>query len=149
MSLEPKIREDLKKAQKALDATRVSTLRLLLARFTNEKIALRRDSLTDEEELKNIKSEIKKRKEAAEMYRAGGRAESAEKENLEKSILEEYVPAEMNDDELLAVINEVKNSLGAVDKSAFGKVMGQVMAKVGGRADGGRVKALIEKVLGA
>lgn len=149
MSLEPKIREDLKKAQKALDAVRVSTLRLLLAKLTNEKIALRRDSLTDEEELKNIKSEIKKRKEAAEMYRAGGRAESAEKENLEKSILEEYVPAEMNDDELLAVINEVKNSLGAVDKSAFGKVMGQVMAKVGGRADGGRVKVLIERVLGA
>jgi len=148
MSLEPRIREDLKKSQKALDATRVSTLRLLLAKLTNEKIALRKDSLTDEEELKCIQSEIKKRKEASEMYRAGGRLESADKENSERIILEEYMPAQASDEELIAVINEVKNTLGVVDKSAFGKVMGQVMAKVKGRADGGRVKALIEKVLG-
>jgi uncharacterized protein YqeY len=130
---------------KAGDKVRVSTLRLLLAQIINERISLKKDILSDEEELKILQREIKKRKESAEMFVAGGRLSDAEKERSEKDILEKYLPQQLSDDELEDTIRKIINENSS--DTHVGKITGRVIAKVSGKADGGRVKALVEKVL--
>ena len=142
-----KINQDLVLAMKSKDALTTSTLRLLIAATRNKEITLReagKAELTDEQIIEVVGSEIKKRKDAIEAYVQGGRQELADKEANEIKILQKYLPEQMSDEELKKIIKEIIAS-GADN---FGKIMGQAMAKVKGKADGAKVGEMVKKLLG-
>ena len=137
-------------AMKAKDTIKVETMRGLSAAFTNELVATKRkptDELSDEDALTVIRREVKKRKEAAEAFDKGGRAESAEKERAEQAILETYLPAMMSDDDVVKVVEAKKTELGISEKKDMGRLMGAVMKELAGKADGDVVKKAVDKVL--
>jgi len=139
------IESDLTAAMKAKNQIAVDTLRGLKVRLQNEKISKMRD-LEEADIVALVKSEIKRRKEAAESFTAGGRAEMAEKELAEAKILENYMPAQMSEQELSKIIDEViaGNSFTSAD---FGKAMGALKSKVGQSADGGLMARLLKEKL--
>lgn len=146
--MEDKIKSDLKAAQLNRDEVKVSTLRLLLSEIKNKEIVLRQSSgqavLSDEDVISVIQREVKKRKEAAEGFRSGGREESALKEEAELKFLQSYLPAQLSNEELTKIVEETINELGVVSMADMGKVMGAVMGKVAGRADGGTVSVVVK-----
>lgn len=144
--MEEKIKDDLKQAQLSRDETKVSTLRLLLSEITNARIA-KGDELTDDEILVVLKKEAKKRKEAIEGFRSGGREEAASKEEAELTILQSYLPEEMSTEELTKIVEDSINKVGAKEISDMGQVIGMVMGQVGAQADGARVSALVKEKL--
>ncbi len=139
------IESDLVVAMKAKDPIAVDTLRGLKVRLQNEKIA-KMHELSDEEMVALVKSEIKRRKEAAESFTTGGRAEMAEKELTEASLLEKYLPAQMSEQELSVLIDQIisENNFAAAD---FGKAMGMLKSKVGQTADGAVMAKLLKEKL--
>lgn len=145
--LEETITDDLKNALKQHDALRVSVLRLLLAAIHNETIKKRSAaggtafSLGDGDVLGIVKSESKKRKEAAKLFRDGKREDLAAKEEQELAIIQAYAPRELNDEELEKIVLRV---LQATGDREFGKAMKAVMGEVKGRADGSRVAAALK-----
>ena len=142
MSILDQIEKDYEQAFKAKEKNVVSTLRMLLAALKNEKIK-KKDHLADEDIIRVIKSEIKKRKEAIEEYNKADRQELASIEEKELNILEEYLPAQMSEEEIR---QQVKQILAEVeDKESLGKVMGVVMAELKGQADGSLVKQIVEE----
>lgn len=141
-----KIQSDLKTAQLARDEIKVSTLRLLLSEAKNKEIA-KGDDLSDEDIISVISREVKKRKEAAESFRSGGREEMAAKEELEAKVLEGYLPEQISTEELTKVVEETINELGAGSLADMGKVIGAVMGKIKGQADGAAVSALVKEKL--
>lgn len=110
--MEEKIRSDLKSAQLSKDELTVSTLRLLLSEIHNAQIAKGSD-LSDEDVTGVIQREVKKRKEAAEGFRSGGREDRAEKEDMEAKSLRKYLPEHLSNEELTKIIDEDINNLGA------------------------------------
>jgi len=139
--LEARIKKDMLDAMKAGDKDKVSCLRVLLAAVKNREKNLRKE-LDAQEVLAVIRAEIKQVTESYEQFKAGRRDELAAKELAGLTILKSYLPAEMSDDELIAIIDAVITELGATKKD-LGKVMKQVMTKVAGRADGKRINALV------
>jgi len=144
MALSEQIDKDFLQAFKTKNQGAVSTLRLLVAALKYERIKKMAD-LTDEDVIKVLKSEIKKRRESISEYDKGGRPELAAKEKEELVLLEKYLPAQMGEE-------EVKNKVQAVlktieDKDNVGKVMGKVMAELKGMADGALVKKIVEELL--
>ncbi len=142
MPIKETIDKDFIAAYKDKDEAKSSVLRLLKSALKNEEIA-KKSELSDDDAIKIIQREIKQRKDSVTEYEKGGRADLAEKEKSEITILEAYMPAQLSDEELEAI---VKNA--AAGESDFGKVMGKVMPSVAGKADGGRVSAVVRKVLG-
>ena len=138
--------QKIQEAMKARDEIRVSTLRLLSSALNYERIA-KQHELTDEEELVVIRHEAKKRKEAIEAYEKAKVQEKADREKKELAILEELLPQQMSDLELEKLVDEVLSDIGAKSMSEMGKVIGEVMKKAVGRADGGRVSELVKKKL--
>lgn len=130
---------------KAHDETRTSTLRLLLSAFNYEKIDKQHD-LTDEEELVVIRREAKKRKEAIEMYTKAGASDRAAKEAAELTILAEYLPPEMEEEELIKLVDEAVSQVKPAGISDMGKVIGLVKSKVA-NADGGKIAELVKQKL--
>jgi len=152
-----KIQADLKAAMKSGDALRVSTLRMAQSALHNKALEKRAilvkaggaeadATLTDEEIFSVLKTEVKRRKEAAAEFNKGGRQEMAEKELKEAEILGAYLPAEADD---VAVEEAVKSAIAEVgaDPKQFGRVMGLVMKKLGGAASGDRVSAAVKRAL--
>ncbi len=149
-NLMDKINLDLKQAMRQKQLELTSVLRLLLAAIHNKEIALRHGEpveLSDEQIIEVINSEIKKRKEATELYQQGSRIDLADKEKSEMEILLKYLPAQLSDQELEKIIKEIISSMPEAGLKDFGKVMGQVMAKVKGKADGGKVGEIVKKFL--
>lgn len=145
-----KLQIDLKDAQLNRDEVRVSTLRLLLSEVKNGEIAKGgppAGGLSDEEIISIIQRELKKRKEAAEGFRSGGREDSAVKEELEAKILADYLPQQMSSEELTKLVGDTITEMGATSMQDMGKVMGGVMGKVAGRADGTTVSNLVKEQL--
>lgn len=140
------LQEDLKSAQLSRDEIKVSTLRLLLSEIKNAEIA-KGGILSDEDIISIIQREVKKRKEAAVGFRSGGREESAVKEDEEAKILGTYFPAQMNIEELTKIVSETITEVGATSMVDMGKVIGVVMSKVKGQADGGTVSSLVKERL--
>ena len=138
----------IKDAIKAGDRTRLQTLRLLATAVRNREVELRRD-LTEEDLVEVATREVKRRKEAAEAYQRGGRADRAEQERAEQAVLEEFLPEQASEDEVRAAIEEAVTATGASGPGDLGKVMGQVMGKLKGRIDGGEVNRLARERLGA
>ncbi len=142
------LRTDLKKAQLDKDEVRVSTLRLLLSELRYAEIKKREGectSLSDAEIIPIIQKEIKKRKEAALGFRQGNREEGAKKEELEAGILVKYLPKQLSDEDLMVIIERAIEDIGATGTRDIGKVIGQVLEKVGGSADGARISHLLMK----
>ena len=150
-TLKSKLQEDLNAAIKGRDELRSSTLRMTLAAITNEEVAGKeKRELSDAEVLKVITKEAKKRREAADAFAQGGRAESAEREKAEGAVLAEYLPKQLGDDELNAIVAqavEEAKAAGAEGPRAMGAVMKIVNPKVAGLAEGGRVAAAVKKRL--
>ena len=143
-----RLQNDLKDAMKARDELRTSVLRMLISDLKNEKIKLMR-GLQDEEVAAILKRSAKRRDEAAAAFEKGGRADLAEKERKEKTILEAYMPVRMPDEEMERIVAEAVQSLGATSPKDAGRVIGAVMKAHGARADGNAVRAAVNRKLGA
>lgn len=141
-----KIQADLKQAQLSRDEIKVSTLRLLLSEIKNSEIA-KGNPLSDEDIIAVVQKEIKKRKEAVLAFRSGGREDQAQKEESESRILEGYLPAQLSNEELTKIVETTITEIGANSISDMGKVIGIVMGKAKGQADGGMVAALVKEKL--
>ncbi len=135
------IEADLKEALKARDSIKADTLRGLKTRIQNEHIA-KQHELSETEIAALVRSEVKRRKEAAESYRIGGRPELANKELKEADILEVYLPPQMSEGQLAAIVEKTIAETQA-KPADFGKVMGRLKAQVGDQADG----AILAKIL--
>ncbi|MFJ6721516.1 GatB/YqeY domain-containing protein [Streptomyces sp. NPDC091259] len=150
-TLKAKLQEDLTAAIKARDELSSSTLRLTLAAITKEEVAGKEARvLSDDEVLKVIAKEAKKRREAAEAFSQGGRAESAARELAEGEFLDRYLPKQLTDDELGEIVAQAvaeAKAAGAEGPRAMGAVMKIVNPKVAGLADGGRVAAAVKQRL--
>ncbi|MER0446587.1 GatB/YqeY domain-containing protein [Streptomyces sp. NPDC006711] len=150
-TLKARLKDDLTTAMKARDELRSSTLRLTLTAVAKEEVAgTAARELSDDEVVKVIAKEAKKRREAAEAFDKGGRAESAARELAEGKILDAYLPKQLSDDELAAIVADAvaeAKAAGAEGPRAMGAVMKIVNPKVAGLADGGRVAAAVKQQL--
>ena len=145
MELLAKLQEDLKTAMKGGDSETVGTIRMLQAAIQNEHIAKGKEKeFTDEDVMAVLRKEAKKRRESADVFAGAGRTDLAEKEEKELALIKTYLPLELSDQEVEAIVAEVV----AGGQSEFGKVMGAVMAKIAGRAESGKVSAAVRKALG-
>ena len=150
MSLAQQIETDLKASMKARDSETTGTLRMVLAAIKNLRAEAGHGAeVSDEEMLDLLAREAKRRNEAATAYAEAGRDELADKERRELAVLERYLPERLDPDELTAIVDETIAEVGATGPSDVGKVMGAVMPKVKGTADGGQVNALVRERLGA
>jgi uncharacterized protein len=143
MTLMEQVRADITSAMKAREKDRVGALRLVLSEL--QKAA--KDGSDDE--LAVLRRERKRRLEAATQFREGGRPELAEQEESEASLIETYLPAEIDDSELDAIVAAAITETGASQPKDMGQVMKAVMAKTGGRADGKRASARVREALSA
>ena len=146
--LKDRLRADLNTAMRARDQVRMRTLRMALTSITNEEVAgaSARD-LSDEEIVKVLTREAKKRREAAEAFGAAGRDEQAAAERAEGDVLAGYLPAQLDDDELGALVSAAITETGAVGMKGMGQVMKVLTPRVAGRADGARVAAAVRRRL--
>lgn len=141
MSILEQIQTDTRNAMKAGDRVRVGALRLITSALQQEAKA------GNDDEVAVLRRERKRRLEAAEAFRGGGSEDRAAAEDAEVEIIDAYLPAEMSDDELGALVDAALSETGAADPSEMGKVMAAVMPKVDGRADGKRVSAAVRQRL--
>lgn len=141
-----KIKADLKKAMKAGDKRRISTLRLLLSSLDYKKIE-KREELTEAEAVTVLRSEEKKRLEAIEAYEKGGAVEKAEEEKKELKIIREYLPAKLSEEKIREEVEKVLTEIKPQGPGDFGRVMGMVMGKLKGRVDGGKVAEVVKERL--
>ncbi|MER5489656.1 GatB/YqeY domain-containing protein [Streptomyces sp. NPDC002454] len=150
-TLKSKLQADLTAAIRERDELRSATLRLTLTAITKEEVAgTRARELSDDEVQKVIAREAKKRREAADAFAQGGRAEQAERERAEGEVLAGYLPKQLTDEELRGIVEEAvaqARAEGAEGPRAMGQVMKIVNPKVAGLAEGGRVAALVKQQL--
>ena len=149
--LQAQIKSEIPTAMRAKDQLKLDTLRGLAAAFTNELVATKRkpdEELPDEDVLTVIRREVKKRKEAAEAFRGGGREELAEKEDKERVMLEAYLPALMSREEITTIAKAKMAEMGISSKADAGKFTGALMKELKGKADGSDVKAVVDEMLG-
>jgi uncharacterized protein len=143
-----RLQGEYKAALRARDERKVGTLRLLFARAKNMAIEQRVEEVDEATLLSLIQKEVKQREDSIAQFEAGRRADLVEKETAERDILRAYLPAELSDDEIRAVIRRVIGETGAQGKADVGKVMRPVMVELKGRADGGRINRLVLGELG-
>lgn len=143
------IESQVKDGMRAGDKMKVSTLRMLLADLKNTAVAKRApvEEMTEEEILEVVGRQIKRRVEASEEFRKAGRDELAEKESAEAELLKVYMPEQLSEDEVRAVIREAIAASGAAGPGDMGKVMGQVMPKLKGKADGKMINEIVRAEL--
>ena len=135
MSLLKSITDEMYLSMKSGNKDKANTLRTLISKLKDQQIKSRKD-ISDEETIKIIKTLVKQRKESAEIYSKAGREELAEKENFEISILSNYLPKLMSDEDVLSLIKEIIDETNAKDLSDIGKVMPLVMQRGKGKVDG-------------
>jgi hypothetical protein len=163
-NLKTKLREDFEKFLKEKKEIEVSTLRMLNAAIFNrekekryklsqekpdlkEKDLEKESQLTDEEIVQVIFSEVKKRKEAILLFEKGKREDLAKKEKEEIKILEKYLPKQMSEEEIKKMAKEVIKKIGAKEPKDMGRVMGQLMPKLKGKAEGGLISQIVKELL--
>jgi len=147
--LKDRLHADLNAAMKARDEVTTATLRMVLTAITTEEVAGKQArELSDEDVLKVLTREAKKRREAAEAYDNANRPELAERERAEGVVIDGYLPAQLSDDELAEIVRAAIAETGASGMQAMGTVMKVVQPRVAGRADGKRVSELVRSQLG-
>lgn len=150
MSLHSDIKGELKEAMKAKDEVRLRTVRSMMTAFTNELVATGKkpqDELDDAGVLSVIKRLAKQRKESIVQFEAAGRNELAEPEKLELVVLEGYLPQMMSQEEIEPIAKAKLAEMGVTDKSKMGIAIGALMKELNGKADGGDVKMVVERLL--
>ena len=146
MSLLKNITDEMYLSMKSGDKEKANTLRTLISKLKDQQIKLRKD-ISDEEALKIIKTLVKQRKESAEIYSKAGREELAEKENFEISILDNYLPKLMSEEDVLSLIKKIMNETNAKDLSDIGRVMPLVMQRGEGKVDGKIANSILRSLL--
>jgi uncharacterized protein YqeY len=146
MELKETLTDDYKQAMKDRDKLKVSTIRLVLAGVKNEEIA-KRGELTEEEMLTVLAREARKRKESIEEFGKGGRQDLVEKEERELAIIESYLPEQLPEDEVSDMIDNAIEEVGATSAGDLGKVMGILMPRLKGKADGKKVNQIVRQRL--
>jgi uncharacterized protein YqeY len=146
MTLIGEIEDELKDAMKARDAERRDALRLILNALKSSEKELQRP-LSEEEELQVLQRERKRRVEAAEAFRSGGREEQAAAEDFELEVLEEFMPEPLSEDEIEEIVDDVIAEVGATSMADLGRVMADVMPQIAGRADGSQVSQIVREKL--
>lgn len=140
-----KIDQDLKQAMLDRDAQAVSTLRGLKSALQYAAVAKGANSELDENEtIATLQKEAKKRQEAADLYKQAGNTELESKEISEKAIIEQYLPKQLTEEELISVIEETISEAGEVSRQNMGQIIGKVKQKTGGAADGAMVARLVK-----
>ena len=146
MKLLEKIINEMYLSMKSGDKTKANALRTLVSKLKDQQIKLRKD-ISDEEALKVIKTLVKQRRESTKIFLKAGREELAEKENLEISILEKYLPKMISDDEIRVLVEGIVKEIGAKDLSDIGKVMPLVMKRGKGKVDGKLANDILKELL--
>lgn len=146
MGLLEEITQDMKKAMKSKEKDRMQVLRLLRSDLKKAKIDKRGD-FTEEDAQQVINKAAKNRRESIESYKKGDRQDLVEEEQKELEVIEEYLPERMSDDEIKEIIDQVIEETGASGMQDMGKVMGTIMPKVRGKADGSKVQAIVRSKL--
>lgn len=144
-TLKATLQHDLHAAMRAREEVRVATLRMTLTAISNEEVSgTTARELTDEETLKVVAKEAKKRKESATAYRDAQRPELADREEAELAVLEGYLPEQMGDEELTAIVDRAIEQVGATSMAQMGQVMKLAQGEAAGRADGGAIAARVK-----
>ena len=146
MSLLKNITDEMYLSMKSGDKDKANTLRTLISKLKDQQIKLRKD-ISDEEALKIIKTLVKQRKESAEIYSKAGREELAEKENFEISILDNFLPKLMSEEDVLSLIKKIVDETNAKELSDIGKVMPLVMQRGKGKVDGKIANSILRSLL--
>ncbi len=147
--LKERLRTDLTAAMKGRDELRTATLRMVLAAVSSEEVAGKEArELSDDEVQAVLRREAKKRREAAEAFASAGREEQAAREQAEGEVLAGYLPAQLEDADLAAIVADLITTTGAAGMKDMGRVMGAAQAAVAGRAEGSRVAAEVRRQLG-
>ncbi len=149
MSLLSQLEADLKQALLSKDKATVDLLRLMKAALKNEMIALKKTALTDDEVVKVLKREAKKRQDSIQQFTNGGRQDLADQEKKELALLEKYLPQQLPAEEIKKIIQQVAGEMGEIAPSQFGMLMGAVMKKIGNQADGNLVSQLVKEFINA
>lgn len=149
MGLKEKINEDMKAAMKSGDKLRLETIRSIRALILEFEKSGANKELTPEIEIQMLTTAVKKRKESIEQYRNAARNDLAEKEESELNILLQYLPKQLNEQEIEEVVRKIATDIGAVSKADFSKLMPASIKELKGKADGKIVKSIVEKILGA
>ena len=150
MSLKDKISADIKAAMKAKDKIRLETVRSIKKAVLEKEVSIRpsgRDELNEVEELELLSKLAKQRRDSIAQYQSAGREDLAAQENEELKILETYLPTALSEEELVAAIDDIINSVQATSIKDMGKVMGVAMQKLRGRVDGSAVQQLVKAKL--
>lgn len=144
MGLKEKILEDIKTAMKAKDAERLSAIRMLQSAVKYREIEVRPNEITEQDIAGVVKKLAKQRKDSIAEFEKAGRQDLVDKEKSELKILEEYLPAQMSEDQVKALVEEVIKATGATTMKQMGAVVKEVMAKSGGTADGKVISDLVK-----
>lgn len=147
MSLETTLNQDLKTAMLAKDEQTVSTLRLVKSALLYTKVASgeRDTEMSDDAVMAILGKEAKKRQESADLFTRGGNAGKAQAELAEKAIIERYLPARLDEEEIAAIVDEVLATVGVADQSKMGQVIGMVKQKAGVAADGALIARIVKE----
>lgn len=146
MSLLSRLNDDMKTAMKAKDKESLQVIRMIKSSIQNEQIKESHD-LTEEEELTVLSREMKQRRDSLHEFEEAGRDDLAEKVKSEIVIVEKYMPEQLSDEEIRQLVQEAITQTGASSMKEFGKVMGAIMPKVKGKADGNQVNAIVKELL--
>jgi uncharacterized protein len=147
MAIHENLKKEIPDAMRAKDAVKLQTLRSLVTAMTNEVVAKKRkpdEFLADDEALAVLKRASNQRKDSIEQFEAAGRAELALPEKAELAIIEGYLPAQMSEDEIKAVVSAKAAELGVTAKADANKLIGALMKDLKGKADGARVKQVVD-----
>ncbi len=149
MGLTQKLDNDLKAALKSQNKVKLSTLRMLKSAIHNKEILNKGTQLEEAEVIKIISKQMQQRKDSVEQFKKGNRADLVEQELQELKILQEYLPEQLSEEDVVAAVKKVVADLGAKNKSEFGNVMKAVMTELKGKADGKIVSRVVSEQLSA
>ncbi len=150
MGLKEKLQADLTDAIKARNETKAGTIRMVLAAITTEEVSGKQARvLTDAEIITVLSREAKKRREAIDAYAAANRADLVAKEKSESDVISAYLPEQLSDSEIEKLVQDAISQTGANGPSGMGQVMKFLQPKIAGKADGGKVSAIVKKALGS
>ena len=150
MGLKDQINQDLKDAMKSGDKNKVNAVRAIRAALLEKEVSLRvggKAELNEEQELEIVMSLAKKRKDSIQQYQDAGRNDLVATEQAELAVIDAYLPAQMSDEEIRNVIQEIITKAGATSMKDMGKVMGAAMKQLKGKADGGKVQEIVKSAL--
>jgi uncharacterized protein len=150
MTLKDRISDDIKTAMKAQDKVRLEAVRgikKVILEKESEVRAKGRDTLTEEEEMALLSQQAKQRRDSIDQFQKANRVDLADKEAQELAIIESYLPAQLSAEEVEAIIRDIIQEVGATSPKEMGKVMGPVMQRLKGQADGKMVQTLVQKLL--